>query len=89
MIAVKRHFILFNGVKMFNKIKEKLSTSDKSWIEQLRPIIKDYKDGSLRPLNSQEVERVTLIIRLQIDLEEGNISKKDLEIAINHGSTYH
>ena len=74
---------------MFNKIKEKLSTSDKNWIEQLRPIIKDYKDGNLRPLNSQEVERLTLIIRLQIDLEEGNISKKDLEIAINHGSTYH
>ena len=74
---------------MFNKIKEKLSTSDKSWIEQLRPIITDYKDGSLGPLNSQEVERLTLIIRLQIDLEEGNISKKDLEIAINHGSTYH
>ena len=74
---------------MFNKIKEKLSTSDKSWIEQLRPIIIDYKDGSFRSLNSQEVERLTLIIRLQIDLEEGNISKKDLEIAINHGSTYH
>ena len=74
---------------MFNKIKEKLSTSDKSWIEQLRPIIKDYKDGGIRPLTSQEVERLTLIIRLKIDLEEGNISKKDLEIAINHGSTYH
>ena len=65
---------------MFNKIKEKLSTSDKSWIEQLRPIIKDYKDGGIRPLTSQEVERLTLIIRLKIDLEEGNISKKDLEI---------
>ena len=74
---------------MFNKIKEKLSTSDKSWIEQLRPIIKDYKDGGIKPLTSQEVERLTLIIRLKIDLEEGNISKKDLEIAINHGSTYH
>ena len=74
---------------MFNKIKEKLSTSDKSWIEQLRPIIKDYKDGGIRPLTSQEVERLTLIIRLKIDLEEGNISKNDLEIAINHGSTYH
>ena len=74
---------------MFNKIKEKLSTSDKSWIEQLRPIINDYKDGSHKSLTSQEVERLALIIRLKIDLEEGNVSKKDLEIAINHGSTYH
>ena len=74
---------------MFSKIKQKIFASDKNWMEHLRPIIKDYKDGNLRPLNSQEVERLTLIIRLQIDLEEGNISKKDLEIVINHGSTYH
>ena len=74
---------------MFSKIKQKLFASDKNWMEQLRPIIKDYKDGSHKSLTSQEVERLTLIIRLKIDLEEGNISKKDLEIAINHGSTYH
>ena len=73
---------------MFSKIKQKIFASDKNWMEHLRPIIKDYKDGSIRPLTSQEVERLTLIIRLKIDLEEGNISKKDLEIAIN-GSTYH
>ena len=74
---------------MFSKIKHKIFASDKNWMEHLRPIIKDYKDGSIRPLTSQEVERLTLIIRLKIDLEEGNISKNDLEIAINHGSTYH
>ena len=74
---------------MFSKIKQKLFASNKNWMEQLRPIIKDYKDGSHKSLTSQEVERLALIIRLKIDLEEGNISKKDLEIAINHGSTYH
>ena len=74
---------------MFSKIKQKLFASDKNWMEQLRPIIKDYKDGSHKSLTSQEVERLALIIRLKIDLEEGNISKNDLEIVINHGSTYH
>ena len=53
----------------------------RSWIEQLRPIIRDFKDGSNKPLTSQEVERLSLIIRLKIDLEEGNISIDDLEIA--------
>ena len=74
---------------MFSKIKQKLFASDKNWMEQLRQVIKDYKDGSHKSLTSQEVERLALIIRLKIDLEEGNISKKDLEIVINHGSTYH
>jgi len=74
---------------MVEKRKEKLSVSDKSWIEQLRPIISDFKDGDNEPLSFQDVERLSLIIRLKIDLEEGNISKNDLEIALNHGSTFH
>jgi len=36
---------------MFKKRKEKLSVSDKSWIEQLRPIISDFKDGDNEPLS--------------------------------------
>ena len=63
--------------------------SHKSWIEQLRPIIKDFKDGSNETLTPQEVERLSLIIRLKIDLEEGNITKKDLEDALNYGPTFH
>ena len=74
---------------MFKKRKEKLSVSDKSCIEQLRPIISDFKDGDNESLSLQEVERLSLIIRLKIDLEEGNISKNDLKIALNHGSTFH
>jgi len=63
--------------------------SHKSWIEQLRPIIKDFKDGSNDTLTPQEVERLSLIIRMKIDLEEGNITKKDLEDALKYGSTFH
>jgi hypothetical protein len=74
---------------MFNERQEKLSNSNRSWIEQLRPIIIDFKDGSKEPLTSQEVERLSLIIRLKIDLEEGNVSIDDLDIAIKHGSTHH
>tara|TARA_B100000953_G_scaffold101892_1_gene83631 strand:- start:243 stop:467 length:225 start_codon:yes stop_codon:yes gene_type:complete len=74
---------------MFNERQEKLSNSNRSWIEQLRPIIRDFKDGSKEPLTSQEVERLSLIIRLKIDLEEGNVSIDDLEIARKHGSTHH
>ena len=63
--------------------------SHKSWIEQLRPIIKDFKGSNNEALTHQEVERLSLIIRLKIDLEEGNITKKDLEDAINYGPTFH
>ena len=74
---------------MFEKKQENLSNSSRGWIEQLRPIIRDFKDGSNKPLTSQEVERLSLIIRLKIDLEEGNISIDGLEIARKHGSTHH
>ena len=63
--------------------------SHKSWIEQLRPIIKDFKGSNNESLTHQEVERLSLIIRLKIDLEEGNITKKDLEDALNYGPTFH
>ena len=65
------------------------ASSHKSWIEQLRPIIKDFKGSNNEALTHQEVERLSLIIRLKIDLEEGNITKKDLEDALNYGPTFH
>ncbi len=74
---------------MFKTRKEKPSFTGESWIEQLRPIISDFKDGDNKFLSFQDVERLSLIIRLKIDSEEGNISKYDLEIALNHGLTYH
>ena len=53
-----------------------------SWIEQLEPIIEEYKDGDDTPLTSEEVERLALIIRFKIDVREGNISDSDIEKAI-------
>ena len=75
----------------FNNLLKRLteSTSDKSWIEQLRPIIKDFKKGSNDPLTPQEVERLSMLIRFKIDLEEGNISDKDLEYTSENRPTFH
>ena len=75
----------------FNNLLKRLteSTSDKSWMEQLRPIIKDFKNGNNDPLTPQEVERLSLIIRFKIDLEEGNLNNKEIEGIVNHGPTFH
>ena len=59
-----------------------------SWIEQLEPIIEEYKDGDDTPLTQVEVERLALIIRFKIDVREGNISDSDIEKAIEeHGES--
>ena len=63
--------------------------SHKSWIEQLRPIINDFKQGSNESLNPQEVERLSSIIRFKIDLEEGNLNNMEMEDIVNHGPTFH
>ena len=67
----------------------KKSSSKKSWIELLRPIIKDFKEGSNEALSPQEVERLSLIIRFKIDLEEGNLNNIKMEDTVNHGPTFH
>ena len=43
------------------------------WIDQLLPIIEEYKDGG-EPLNSDEVDSLCSIIRAKINLQEGNIT---------------
>ena len=67
----------------------KKSSFKKSWIELLRPIIKDFKEGSNEALSPQEVERLSSIIRFKIDLEEGNLNNMEMEDTINHGPTFH
>ncbi len=67
----------------------KKSSSKKSWIELLRPIIKDFKEGSNEALSPQEVERLSSIIRFKIDLEEGNLNNIKMEDTVNHGPTFH
>ena len=55
----------------------------KNWITQLLPIIEEFKDGDNTALDSEEVEKLSLIIRLKIDVHQGNISDKELEMALN------
>ena len=55
----------------------------KDWITQLLPIIEEFKDGDDTSLDSEEVEKLSLIIRLKIDVHQGNISDKELEIALS------
>jgi len=55
----------------------------KDWITQLLPIIEEFKDGDDTSLDSEEVEKLSLIIRLKIDVHQENISDKELEIALN------
>lgn len=50
----------------------------KSWIEQLMPIINEYKDGSQdEPLDGGEVEDLCIIIQAKINLHEGNITEEE------------
>ena len=65
------------------------ASSHKSWIEQLRPIIKDFKEDKNEPLRPEEVEELSLIIRFKIDLEEGNINEEGMEDTLNYGPTIH
>ena len=55
----------------------------KDWTTQLLPIIEEFKDGDNTALDSEEVEKLSLIIRLKIDVHQGNISDKELEVALN------
>jgi hypothetical protein len=73
-----------------NLLRRKMKvSSDTSWIEQLRPIIKDFKEGNNSPLKPEEVERLSLIIRFKIDLDEGNINEDGMEDTYSFGPTIH
>ena len=81
---------LNNFLRRVKKLRSlKKSSSKKSWIEQLRPIIRDFKEGSNETLSPQEVERLSLMIRFKIDLEEGNLNNIEMEDTVNHGPTFH
>ena len=58
----------------------------KNWINQLKPIIEEFKDGDNTPLSSIEVERLALIIRFKIDVNQENISVEDMEKALDKHS---
>lgn len=50
-----------------------------SWIEQLQPIIDEFKDGNDEPLDGDEVDKLAKIIKAKINLQEGNITEKEYE----------
>jgi hypothetical protein len=56
------------------------------WIEQLQPIIDEYKDGDDMPLSPDEVERLALIIRFKIDVNQGNVSVEEMQQALDEHS---
>ena len=51
----------------------------KNWIEQLLPIIEEYKDGDIEALDGDEVDRLCEIIKAKINLQEGNITEVEYE----------
>ena len=55
-----------------------------SWIEQLLPIIEEYRGGAVSfasdendPLDGDEVDDLCKIIKAKINLHEGNITQKE------------
>lgn len=56
------------------------------WIDQLQPIIDEYKDGDDMPLSPDEVERLALIIRFKIDVNQGNVSVEEMQQALDEHS---
>ena len=67
---------------MSNKLRGMLG----DWIDQLKPIIDEYMDGDDSPLSPAEVERLALIIRFKIDVDQGNVSVEDMERALDEHS---
>ncbi len=49
----------------------------KNWIEQLLPIIEEYKDGNYEPLDGDDVYNLCHIIKAKINLHEGNITEEE------------
>jgi hypothetical protein len=57
---------------------------EQGWMQFLAPIINEYKEGSDEPLDGDEVERLTEIIRAKINLNEGNITEEECEEILNN-----
>ncbi len=49
----------------------------KNWIEQLSPIIEEYKDGVFEKLDVNDVDNLCKIIKAKINLQEGNITEQE------------
>ena len=49
----------------------------------------DFKEDRNETLSPQEVERLSLMIRFKIDLDEGNLDNIEMEDTVSHGPTFH
>ena len=56
-----------------------------NWIEQLTPIIVEYRDGD-EPLDGDEVDRLCDIIKAKINLQEGNITEREYVKILDYGA---
>ena len=59
----------------------------KNWIEYLKPILKDYKDGDKQPLTLEDVDELVNTLKAKINLNEGNISEKQYDSILDTGAT--
>ena len=48
-----------------------------SWIEQLLPIINEYKGDDDEPLDGDDVDRLCEVIKAKINLHQGNITEDE------------
>jgi uncharacterized membrane protein len=48
-----------------------------NWIEYLLPIIKEFKNGNDEPLDGDDVDKLTKIIKTEINFHEGNITEEE------------
>ena len=58
-----------------------------AWINELKAIISDYKDGSEEALNGDETERLAYILLQKMDLNEGNITEIEYENNLDVGKS--
>ena len=62
-------------LKYITELESRISlTPMNSWLNQLTPIITDFKDGNTDPLDGDEAEDLIRIIGAKINLNEGNIT---------------
>lgn len=50
-----------------------------SWTEQLLPIIMEFSNGGDEPLDGDDVDRLCSIIKLKINLHQGNITQGEYD----------
>jgi len=47
------------------------------WLDELKVMINDYKDGNNEPLDEDETKALSKIIRAKLDYIEGNITEDE------------